>query len=59
MTIIRVRDNENTRWKSQAKKTNKKNKKPNKQTNKQRQKRSGAGKKVRVKGWDLNDFVLH
>ena len=42
-----------------SKENKQKNKKPNKQTNKQRQKKSGAGKKVRVKGWDLNDFVLH
>ena len=46
MPIISVRDNENNRSK-------KKNK-----TNKQRQKRT-RGTGAIVKGWELNDFVVH
>ena len=46
MPIISVRDNENNRSK-------KKNK-----TNKQRQKRT-KGTGAIVKGWELNDFVVH
>ena len=46
MPIISVRDNENNRSK-------KKNK-----TNKQRQKRT-KGTRAIVKGWELNDFVVH
>ena len=46
MPIISVRDNENNRWKRNAK------------TNKQRQKRT-RGPEVIVKEWELNDFGLH
>ena len=45
MPIISVRDNENNRWKRNAEK-------------KQRQKRT-RGTKAIVKGWELNDFVVH
>ena len=51
MLIISVRDNENNRWKRNA------NKKKQKQQQ-QRQKRT-RGTKVIVKGWELNDFVVH
>ena len=45
MPIISVRDNENNRWKRNA------------EEKKQRQKRT-RGTKARVKGWQLNDFVV-
>ena len=47
MLIISVIGNGNNRWKGNAKKTKK-----------QRQKRTRGAEAV-VKGWKLNDFVLH
>ena len=44
MLIISVRDNENNRWKTNAKNNN----------NKQGQERT---RKSLVKGWELNDFI--
>ena len=44
------RDNENNRWKKNAKNKKKKSK--------QRQK-GERGAEAIVKGWELNDFVLH
>ena len=45
MSIISVRDNENSRWKKNAEKK------------KQRQKRT-SGRKTIAKGWELNDFLV-
>ena len=54
MTIISVRDNENHRWKRNAKiKTNKKQKKETKTE------KNKGGTEVTVKEWELNDFVVH
>ena len=50
MPIISVRDNENNRWKRNAKK----------QTNKQKMtEKNKLGTEAIAKGWDLNDFVAH
>ena len=49
MPIISVRDNENSRWKRNAKSNNK--------TNKGRKEQEGT--KAIVKGSELNDFVVH
>ena len=46
MPIISVGDDENSRWKGNAK------------TNKQRQK-GAKGTEAIVKGWELNYFVVH
>ena len=46
---------DHSRWKRNAKQANKQT---NKQTNKQRQKRA-RGTETIVKGWELNDFVVH
>ena len=48
MPIISVRDNENSRWKRNAKKT---------QPNKDRKERGGT--EAIVKGWELHNFVVH
>ena len=45
MPIISARDNENNRWKRNGKKKRIKNK--------------GRGKEAIVKGWELNDSVVH
>ena len=45
MPIISVIDNENNRWKRNAK------------TNKQKQNRT-SGTEVKVKEWEVNDFVV-
>ena len=48
MLIIYVRDNENSRWKRNA------------NNNKNQQREKGArGTEDIVKGWELNDFVVH
>ena len=52
MPIISIRDNENNRWKRDAKKQ-----KTNKQTKKDGKEQGGI--EAIVKGWDLNDFVVH
>ena len=53
MLIIYVRDNENSRWKRNANNNNNKN-------NKNQQREKGArGIEDIVKGWELNDFVVH
>ena len=49
MLIISVRDNENNRWKKNAKIKQK--------TNKDRKRQRGA--EAIVKGWELNDSVVH
>ena len=48
MPIISVRDNDNNGWKRNAKN--------NKKTNKDRKQQGRTGI---VKGWELNDFVVH
>ena len=48
MPIISVRDNENSKWKRNAKKP---------QTNKDRKERGGT--EAKVKGWELHNFVVH
>ena len=50
MLIISVRDNEDNRWKSKEKKQQ--------QTNKYRKEKEGT-EAVKVKWWELNDFVVH
>ena len=57
MPIIRVRNNENIRWKKEKRKKQQKNKQTNKQTNKDRKEQGGTA--AIVKGWQLNDFVAH
>ena len=52
MPIISVRDNENSRWKRDAKSKEKQ------QTNKQRHKGARETEAI-VTGWELNDFVVH
>ena len=52
MSIISVRDNENSRWKRNAKT------KKIKQSKKQTQKRT-RGTEAIVKGWELNDIFVH
>ena len=52
MPIISVRDNTNGRWKRNAKTTTKKQ-------NKGARQKGGRGTKAIVKGWELNDFVVH
>ena len=47
MPIISVRDNENNRWKRNAK------------INRDKGGRTGGGTEAIVKGWELNDFVVH
>ena len=57
MPIIRVRDNESSRWKRNGDNNNNKNKQTNKQTNKGRKEQGGTD--TIVKGSELNDFVVH
>ena len=52
MLKISVRDNENTRWKRNAKNNNNK-----KTTNKDRKEQGGI--EAIVKGWEVSDFVMH
>ena len=52
MPIISVRDNENSRWKRNAKNNNKR-----KKTKKDRKEQGGT--EAIVKGPELNDFVVH
>ena len=56
MTIISVRENENSRWKRNTKNNNS-NKKNKTKTSKDRKEKGGT--KAVVKGWELNDFVVH
>ena len=49
MSIISVRDNENSRWKRNANN--------NKKTNKGRKEQ--GWREAIVKGWELNDFAVH
>ena len=53
MAIITVRDNEKNRWKRNTKV----NKKQTKKANKDRKEQGGT--EAIVKGWELNDFVVH
>ena len=55
MPIISIRDNENNRWKRNAKTKTKKQQKKPKQTKTENNK--GATKAV-VKGGEVNDFVV-
>ena len=55
MPIISVRDNENSRWKTNAK--NNDNENNNKETNKDRKEQGGT--EAIMKGSELNDFVEH
>ena len=55
MPIISVRDNENNRWKRNAKTKNKTTKK--KQKNKDRTEQGGT--EAIMKGWELNDHFVH
>ena len=57
MPVISVRDNENNKWKRNAKKqktTEKQNKNKKRKTKTERNK----GAEAIVKGWELNSFVL-
>ena len=56
MTIISVRDNENSRWKRNANK-NRKKKQTKKETNKDRKEQGGT--EAIMKGSKLNDFIMH
>ena len=51
MPLISVRDNENNRGNRNAKKKQ--------QQKKQRKTEKNKGGKAIVKGWELNDFVVH
>ena len=51
MPIIWVRDDENSRWKRNAKKKKKKKKK--------KEKKEQGETEATVKGCELNDFVVH
>ena len=58
MPIISIKDNENSRWKRKAKtKQQKKQKNNSKKSNKDRKEQGGT--EAMVKGWELNDFILH
>ena len=52
MPIISVRDNENNRWNRNAKQQQQQQ-----QKNKDRKEQGGI--KAIVKGWELNDYVVH
>ena len=54
MPIISVRDNEDNRWKRNAKENQKKKKNPTTENNKE----GGRETEAKVKGWELNDFVV-
>ena len=55
MSIISVRGNENNRWKKRKKnKTHTKNK-----NKKNKDRKEQGGTEAIVKGWELNDFVVH
>ena len=54
MPIISVRDNENNRWKRNAKTKNKTTKK---KKNKDRTEQGGT--EAIMKGWELNDHFVH
>ena len=54
MPLISIRDNENNRWKRNAKTKNKQTKKPTRKDRKEQ-----GGTEAIVKGWVLNDFVVH
>ena len=56
MPIISVRDNDNSRWKRNAKSNNDKKQKKQKK-NKDRKEQGGT--EAIVKGSELNDFVVH
>ena len=56
MTIISVRDNENSRWKRNANKNRKKNQ-TKKETNKD--KKEHGGTEVIMKESKLNNFIMH
>ena len=56
MLIISIRDNENNRWKRNAK-AKKQKKKTTATKKKQRQKRTWGAEAI-VKGWELNDFPV-
>ena len=53
MLMINAMDNENNRWKRNTKKKAKQNKQTKKGSKEQR------GTEAIVKGWELNDFVVH
>ena len=52
MPIISVRDNENSRYARNAKK-------PQTTTTTKQRQRGARGTEAIVKGWELNDFVVH
>ena len=52
MPLISVRDNENNKGNRNAKKKQQ-------QQKKQRKTEKNKGEKAIVKGWELNDFVVH
>ena len=54
MPIISVRDNENSRWKRNAKSNNNNN-----NDNKNKDIKEQGGTEAIVKGSELNDFVVH
>ena len=56
MPIISVRDNEDNRWKRNAKENQKRKKKKNPTT--ENNKEGGRGTEAKVKGWELNDFAV-
>ena len=57
MPIISVTDNENNRWKRNAKKQNKTKKQQKTKTTTGISKGEGSYSDI-VKGWELNDFVV-
>ena len=60
MPIISVWDNENSRWKRNAKKTNQtKNKEKSEEQKPTKQRKERGGTEAIVKGWELHNFVVH
>ena len=55
MPIISVRDNENNRWKKNAKKKQQQQNKSKTNKNRKEEQRTEA----MVEGWELNYFVVH
>ena len=59
MPIINVRDNENNKWKRNAKTKNKTKNKKQKPKTKTYTEQDMGGTEAIVKVWELNDFVVH
>ena len=59
MPTMNVRDNENNRWKRNAKTKNKTKNKNQKPKIKNIHRTGQGGTEAIVKAWELNDFVLH